>query len=137
MDINFDDKMVLDTLDEKPKVNSNLDKWLTFLTEPKKEGMEVLEIEDPAIRKAITVLDMLSRDPETVRLAELRMKKIIDDTSMLEGAKEEGKIEGKIEEKIEITKNALKKGFDISAIIDITGLSEEEVLKIKDEMDNN
>ncbi len=137
MDINFDDKMVLDTLDEKPKVNSNLDKWLTFLTEPKKEGMEVLEIEDPAIRKAITVLDMLSRDPETVRLAELRMKKILDDTSMLEGAKEEGKIEGKIEEKIEITKNALKKGFDISAIIDITGLSEEEVLKIKDEMDNN
>ena len=137
MDINFDDKMVLDTLDEKPKVNSNLDKWLTFLTEPKKEGMEVLEIEDPAIRKAITVLDMLSRDTETVRLAELRMKKILDDTSMLEGAKEEGKIEGKIEEKIEITKNALKKGFDISAIIDITGLSEEEVLKIKDEMDNN
>jgi hypothetical protein len=77
MNINFDDKMVLDTLDEKPKVNSNLDKWLTFLTEPKKEGMEVLEI----------------------------------------------------------TKNALKKGFDISVIMDITGLNEEEVLKIKYEMD--
>ena len=87
---------------------------------------------EPAIRKAITVLDMLSRDTETVRLAELRMKKILDDASMLEGAKEEEKIEGKIE----IAKNALKKGFDISVIMDITGLSEEEVLKIKDEMDN-
>ena len=88
---------------------------------------------EPAIRKAITVLDMLSRDTETVRLAELRMKKILDDASMLEGAKEEEKIEGKIE----IAKNALKKGFDISVIMDITGLSEEEVLKIKDEMYNN
>jgi len=36
---------------------------------------------EPAIRKAITVLDMLSGDPETVRLAELRMKKILDEIS--------------------------------------------------------
>ncbi len=34
-----------------------------------------------------------------------------------------------------VAKNALKKRFDISVIMDITGLSEEEVLKIKYEMD--
>lgn len=51
---------------------------------------------EPAIRKAITVLDMLSRDPETVRLAELRMKQILDERSMLQGAKEEGIGEGVI-----------------------------------------
>lgn len=44
---------------------------------------------EPTIKKAITALDMLSRDPETVRLAELRMKHILDEKSMLEGAKEE------------------------------------------------
>jgi predicted transposase YdaD len=49
---------------------------------------------EPVIRKALTVLDMLGRDPETVRLAELRMKKILDEKSMLEGAKAEGKTEG-------------------------------------------
>jgi hypothetical protein len=36
--------------------------------------MEVVEIGDRAIKMAITVLDMLSRGTETVRLAELRMK---------------------------------------------------------------
>jgi hypothetical protein len=40
--------------------------------------MEVLKMGDPAINRVITVLDMLGRDPETVRLAELRMKKILD-----------------------------------------------------------
>ncbi len=31
-------------LDEKPELNSNLNKWLTFLTELKREEMEELEI---------------------------------------------------------------------------------------------
>lgn len=39
---------------------------------------------EPPIRKAITVLDMLSRDTETVRLVELRMKRILDEKSMIE-----------------------------------------------------
>lgn len=37
-------------------------------------GNEGIEVAEPAIKKAITVIDMLSRDLETVRLAELRMK---------------------------------------------------------------
>lgn len=84
---------------------------------------------EPAIRKAITVLDLLSRDPETVRLAELRMKKILDEKSMLEGAKDE--------RNKEIAKNALLKGADVSFVCDITGLSEEEVLKLKEELNSH
>jgi hypothetical protein len=91
--------------------------------------MEVVEMGEPAIRKAITVLDMLSRDPETVRLAELRMKKILDEKSMLEGAKEE--------RNKEIAKNALIKGLDISIIVEITGLSKEDVLKLNEEINNH
>ncbi|WP_160677490.1 hypothetical protein [Clostridium sp. C8-1-8] len=49
--------------------------WLAFLTKPEKCVCEMVE---PAIRKAITVLDMLSRDPVKVRLSELRMKQILD-----------------------------------------------------------
>ena len=38
---------------------------------------------EQAIKKAITVLDTLSRDPEMVRLAELPMKKILDEKIMI------------------------------------------------------
>ncbi|MBK1809940.1 PD-(D/E)XK nuclease family transposase [Clostridium sp. YIM B02505] len=113
-------------LDEQPKLNNSLNKWLAFLTKPEKEVMEVVEMGEPAIKRAITVLDMLSRDPETVRLAELRMKKILDEKSMIEGAKDE--------RNKEIAKNALRKGADISFVMDITGLSEDEVRKLKNEM---
>jgi len=100
---------------------------------------------EPAIRKAITVLDTLSRDPEMVRLAELRMKKILDEKSMIEGAREEGKVEGMIEGKVEgkiegmreIAKNALRKGAEISFVAEITGLNEDEVIKLKDEINNH
>jgi predicted transposase/invertase (TIGR01784 family) len=125
-------------LDENPELNNSLNKWLAFLTKPQKE---VIEMGEPAIRKAITVLDTLSRDPEMVRLAELRMKKLLDEKSMIEGAREEGKIEGKVEGKIEgmreIAKNALRKGAEISFVAEITGLNEDEVIKLKDEINNH
>ena len=65
---------------------------------------------EPVIGKAIAVLDFLSRDPETVRLAELRMKKILDERSMLEGAREEARLEGRKEGRKEGLKEGLKEG---------------------------
>ena len=82
---------------------------------------------EPAIKKAITVLDTLSRDPEMVRLAELRMKKILDEKSMIEGAKEEGKTEGKEEAAL----NFLRLGVDEDIVAKGTGLSSEKVQELK------
>lgn len=150
---------LLKFLEENPEQNNSLNKWLAFLTKSEKG---VSEVGEPAIRKAITVLDMLSRDPDTVRLAELRMKKILDEKSMIEGAKEEGREFGRIEgveegreigriEGIEegrevgreigriegireIARNALIKGKEVSFISEITGLNEEEIIKLKNEI---
>jgi predicted transposase/invertase (TIGR01784 family) len=83
---------------QQPELNSSLNSWLAFLVNPNKEGIDMAE---PVVRKALTVLDMLGRDPETVRLAELRMKRILDEKTMLEGAKEEGKLEGVLDSKRE------------------------------------
>lgn len=47
---------------------------MTFLAKPEKETMEVLRLKDPVMNKAINVLGELSRAPETVTIAELRMK---------------------------------------------------------------
>lgn len=125
-------------IEQRPRLDNNLNRWLTFLTKPEKEVMEVVEMSEPAIGKAITVLDMLSRDPETVRLAELRMKKILDEKSMLEGAKEEGIKEGikeGVEKKsIEIARNALAINLPIEQIQQLTGLP---IDKIKELMKYN
>ncbi|WP_160677487.1 hypothetical protein [Clostridium sp. C8-1-8] len=48
----------------------------------------------------------------------------------------EGRAVGKAEGMKEIAKNALRKGADISFIVEITGLKEEDVTTLKDEMDN-
>ena len=89
---------------------------------------------EPAIRKAITVLDALSRDPEMVRLAELRMKKILDETSMIEGAKEEGIGIGEDRSAIKIAIKMINRGDNIQDIIDVTELSDVKILEFMKEL---
>ena len=48
-------------------------------------------------------------------------------------AKEEGLAEGKTEERLEIAKKMLEMGLSVEQITEATGLSEEEVLKLKSE----
>lgn len=125
-------------IEKDPELNSDLNKWLAFLTRPEKG---VIEMGEPAIKKAINVLDMLSRDPETVRLAELRMKQLLDEKSMVEGAKEEGinkGIEiGEDRRAIRIAVKMLNRGDDISDIIDVTELPEKRILELKEELNRN
>ena len=48
-------------------------------------------------------------------------------------AKEEGLAEGKEEKSLEIAKKMLEMGLSVEQITEATGLSEEEVLKLKSE----
>lgn len=68
---------LLKFIEQSPDLDSNLNKWLIFLIKPQESLKKGIEVAEPAIKKTITVLDMLSRDPETVRLAELRIKQIL------------------------------------------------------------
>lgn len=115
---------------EKANEKDALHRWLMFLMKPNRVVLEVIEMPDPAIRKAHSVLEILSRDPETIRLAELRAKAIMDEIDNIEGAREEGKREGKKE----VAYNLLSLGLDISTVLKGTGLSEEDVGKIKEKM---
>ena len=47
--------------------------------------------------------------------------------------REEGLAEGKTEERLEIAKKMLEMGLSVEQITEATGLSEEEVLKLKTE----
>lgn len=54
-------------------------------------------MENPAIRKALTIEEAFKRNEQERRLYELREKALRDEISMMAGARAEGKAEGKVE----------------------------------------
>jgi len=82
------------------------------------------------------MLELSSRDLKEKLYIEL--KKIVKEKSIMiitnfeEIAMEKGMKKGKIEGKIEIVKKALKKGYAIEEIADLTGMSVEEIKKLSE-----
>ena len=112
-----------------------LEKWLEFLVEPESNTVRQLELSNEEIKLAKSELYRLSMDSKEREQYNMRKKAIYDRISALENAeakgKKEGKLEGKLESKLEVVKESLSQGLEISLISKITGLSEEEILKIK------
>ncbi|GIN58990.1 hypothetical protein J8TS2_33090 [Lederbergia ruris] len=52
----------------------------------------------------------------------------------MEKGKAEGKVEGKIEGKMEVAKNLIVKGLSTNDIVEVTGLDEKEINKVKQQM---
>ena len=96
-----------------------LQMWLQFLKYENKELLEGYAMAEPAIKKAINVLDYLNRDVDTKELYEIREKALKDEISMINGAKLEGKLE--------TAANMVKKGFKLEDIVEITGLEKAEI----------
>ncbi|MCX0382790.1 Rpn family recombination-promoting nuclease/putative transposase [Clostridium perfringens] len=112
-----------------------LEKWLEFLVEPESNTVRQLELSNEEIKLAKSELYRLSMDSKEREQYNMREKAIYDRISALENAeakgKKEGKLEGKLESKLEVVKESLSQGLEISLISKITGLNEEEILKIK------
>ena len=91
--------------------------------------------ENKAIKKAIGELEQVSGDEKIRRIAELKEKYIRDEQASLEYAKEEGmKVgieEGRNERNLEVAKNLLKQNIAIDIISKATGLTLEEIEKLK------
>ncbi len=117
---------------------TKLDQWMCIFTQ-NKEGIMLAEKENKEIEKAINTLDFLSKDPKererhnSIVMAEYN--RLVSEQNFFEEGKEkgrkEGKIEGKRKEKIEIVKKMLKEKLSIEMIEKLTGLSKEEIEKIK------
>ena len=95
--------------------------------------------EKKTLQKAIDETEYLTGEEAEKRWAYLRLKAEIDENTAysngLEQGIEKGKIEGKIEgeqqEKIAIAKKMLEQNVDIELIKTCTGLTEEEINKLK------
>ena len=123
-------------------VHENLQNWAKFwvyAADKTEEEMSVLVKNNPMILEAQRELKIFSSDKENRELVRSRRKFINETVIMLNAAieegetkgKVEGKVEGKIEEKQETVQRLRSKGYDTNAIADATGLSEEEIMKLR------
>ena len=114
------------------RISNKLEEWLTFISF---ENMEELRmIENEKVKKAEEELEYLSGDEAERRIAYLRETAEIDRKFAMTAARDqgraEGKSEGRAEEKIDVAKKMLEKNIDISLIIEVTGLTKEEIEKL-------
>lgn len=108
--------------------------WCKFIKNPVEVEDSIMS-ENEEIKKAKEELDKISQDAKERRLAELREKALMDeiairDSGFKEGI-EQGLKEGCQQEKISIAKNLLILKVDINSISQATGLSVEEIEKLK------
>ena len=113
------------------KDNKALDSWLKFINNPEEES----QMENEEIKKAKKVLEEISQDEKERRMSELRQKYIMDQKAVYsqgyEYGKEDGIKQGIEQNKKEIAKKMKLQNIDIKTIAIVTGLTEEEILRIK------
>lgn len=70
-----------------------LEEWLVYLSDVQGGELEVIAMNNPAIRKALTIEEIFKADAQERRLYEMREKAFLDEISNVAGAKAEGKAE--------------------------------------------
>ncbi|MFT8315036.1 MAG: Rpn family recombination-promoting nuclease/putative transposase [Clostridium sp.] len=122
-------------------LTSTLDRWIAFLNMAYEIDVNKIPEElavDKEIKKALEKLDIMYLDSEEREIYENDLKAMRDYKAGLKTAErkgmEKGREEGKLEAKIEMAKNFLKMGLDIEQIAAGTGLTSEEIRKLKSEL---
>ncbi|MSU00124.1 Rpn family recombination-promoting nuclease/putative transposase [Tissierella pigra] len=114
--------------------------WLDFLREAGKEGNEKrlkgLMERSETMKTAINKLQEISSDEKMRELYRAREKYRIDMISKLKYAENKGREEGRESSIREIARKAITKGLDIQYISDLTGLTIEQIGKLKNEIEN-
>ena len=115
-------------LDEKER---KLLKWCQFLTDPYNVDIEGYD----KIMEAKEEIEKIRKDKRERWLAEQRQKYIWDMKATekfgYEKGKKEGIEEGSNNKSKEIAKKMLDEGIDTETVINVTGLTEEEIKQIK------
>ena len=124
----------LKKLNIKQKTNNNLITWAKFFVNP-----DMLEEEEMKSNKAVKLakeeLDKMRQDEYEERIAELRMKHIMDSKSLEEYGYDKGEKNGKNEMQKIIVRNMLSQNMKIEDIVKITGLTKEEIEKLEEKRD--
>ena len=126
----------------KTNPNNTICQWMLFLDNPNQKEVVQIMKENKDINKAIDELEQVSGNEKLRRIAELKEKYIRDEQASIEYAQDEGykhgkedgiaegEARGKAKGKTEIAKKMLKKCMKIEDVIELTGLSQEEIEKL-------
>lgn len=124
----LNDEKLQDTIDE----NDPIIQWMMFLEAENREVLDMLAEKSPEIKKATSILEVMSKSKKERMLYESREAQLHDIATNLEEAREEGREEGKIE----AIKALIRGGMKVDDIIKYMGLSRKEVEEIKKQMNN-
>ena len=119
------------------RISSKLEEWLTFIVNDDMEAIKMIDNE--FVQKAEDELEYINSDEEERMRAKFRerceLKYNLDVESMyeqgIEQGIERGKMQGVKEQNIKIAKKMLEKKENIEYIMEITGLSEEEIKELQ------
>ena len=113
----------------KADMNNKLDQWLAVIDDTDGGKIEMAEEKNKTIKSALDDMEYLTGDAEIKRLAELRESSRIDKWF----AMNYGRKQGENKAKIETAKKLLEMNIAMDIIIKATGLTQEELEKIKKE----
>lgn len=114
-----------------PDMEDKLNQWLALIDNEDGEMIKVAEEKNNKIKEAKKEVEYLTGDEEVKRLAELREKWAMDRRSEISDAREEGEEKGRKEGQLAIAKNMLNNGICDKDILKLTGISGEELEKLK------
>ncbi len=136
----------------KPDMENKLNQWLAIIDGEDRRLIEMAVVRNKTIKEAKNEVEYLTGDEEVKRINELKdkwerdrvsemnyLKSIAQKEGLKEGRKsglKEGLKEGRKEKSIDIAKNMLDKDFSIKEVVSLTGLSEEEVKTLKNDIKN-
>ncbi|MBU8690615.1 Rpn family recombination-promoting nuclease/putative transposase [Priestia megaterium] len=103
-------------------------RWLLLLEASEDEEIthvleEIAMQEDKVLKKAMDEWERVSQDPEVLLAYEARRKALLDENSALKRAEKKGIVK--------VASGMLQKGIDEDTIIELTGLTREEVQKLR------
>ena len=115
---------------KNPDISSKLDQWLWLIC-GEEEKIKMAKNENEKIKEAKSELEKLEMSVEDRELYELRLKAIRDEINIRESGYTDGMRDGEEQGKKEIAKNLLKQNIAIDIISQATGLTQEEIEKLK------
>ena len=120
--------------ENKPRTGDLLEKWLLVIGGDE-EMMKKCKKEEGEIKEAIEQLEEMSADEKEREIYEIRERsRLVYNTEMYEARRkglEEGEKIGELKKSKEIAKRLLEKDVEIEIIVETTGLTKEEIEKLK------
>lgn len=117
---------------QNPSVENKLNQWL-WLIIGEEERIKMASKKNEKIEKAVEIIDEMSMDPKEWELYRSRQMAIMNyNISMINSEKK-----GEKKAKEEIVKKLINKGTELEEIIEITGLTKEEIITIMTQEEKN